>query len=267
MRILFPLPSSDFDPTESSIPWRTLVDAGHQVTFATPDGQPAHADDRILTGRGFALWKIFLQARFHARMLYGQMETCQAFQHPISYNELNANDYDGILLTGGHAPGMKTYLESKQVQRVIVDHMRAGKPVGAICHGVLAAARARDPETRRSVLYGKKSTCLLESQELTAWAMTAAWLGSYYRTYHQTVQHEVTQALESPQDFVAGPFSILRESPDNPKVGFAIRDQNYVSARYFVDSYRFADLFLAVVNEHAPLPGVSGVELQTADQP
>ena len=33
-----------------------------------------------------------------------------------------------------------------------VDAFAAGKPVGAICHGVLVAARARDPRTERSVL-------------------------------------------------------------------------------------------------------------------
>ena len=28
MRILFPFPAREFDPTESSVPWRALVDAG-----------------------------------------------------------------------------------------------------------------------------------------------------------------------------------------------------------------------------------------------
>ena len=39
--LLMPLPDSDFDPTESGVPWRTMRDHGHRVVFATlvrPDG-------------------------------------------------------------------------------------------------------------------------------------------------------------------------------------------------------------------------------------
>ena len=60
MRILFPLPDEDFDPTESAIPWAALTAAGHEVAFATPSGQPARADPRILSGKGFGPWKAFL---------------------------------------------------------------------------------------------------------------------------------------------------------------------------------------------------------------
>ena len=38
---------------------------------------------------------------------------------------------------------------------MVIDAFAADKPVGAICHGVLVAARAVDPRTERSVLYGR----------------------------------------------------------------------------------------------------------------
>jgi len=38
-RILIPLPSDDFDPTESGVPWRGLNARGHRIVFATPDGR------------------------------------------------------------------------------------------------------------------------------------------------------------------------------------------------------------------------------------
>ena len=34
-RILIPLPDTDFDTTEVAVPWQLLVDAGHEVIFAT----------------------------------------------------------------------------------------------------------------------------------------------------------------------------------------------------------------------------------------
>ncbi|NJK32115.1 MAG: hypothetical protein HC927_06695 [Deltaproteobacteria bacterium] len=251
MRVLFPLPTHDFDPTESSIPWRALVDAGHEVVFATPDGRPSHADDRIISGRGFALWRQFLRAGVHARDTYAEMAASDAFQHPLRYDDLDLKAFDGVVLTGGHAPGMKSYLESPIVQALVAEHMRAGKPVGAICHGVLVAARARDPQTGRSVLHGRKTTALTRAQELTAWALTGLWLGSYYRTYPKTVQDEVTEALASPDDFISGPFSIRREGPRKPGIGFVVRDRNYVSGRFYVDAYRFAEAYLDIIQTRA----------------
>ena len=50
-RVLVLLPARDFDPSEAAVGWRVLVDAGHTVHFATPDGKPAVADDMMLTGR------------------------------------------------------------------------------------------------------------------------------------------------------------------------------------------------------------------------
>jgi protease I len=252
VRIAFPLPNHGFDPTESSIPWRALVDAGHEVVFATPDGCPAKADPRILTGRGFALWRPFLRAKTHARDVYARMEASEAFQHPLDYAHLDASQFDGVILTGGHEPGMKPYLESELVQKFVAELMLADKPVGAICHGVLIPARARDPQTGRSILYGRMTTALTRAQELSAWAMTGLWLRRYYRTYRDTVEEEVTKALASKRDFIPGPFSIMREGPDKPKVGFTVRDGNYLSARFYMDAYRFAQEFVAMLAESKP---------------
>lgn len=247
MRIVFPLPAQDFDPTESAIPWRALVDAGHEVVFATPDGQPSQADYRVLTGQGFAIWQPFLRARPHARSVYAEMAASPAFLRPLSYAQLKDASPDALVLTGGHAPAMKPYLESEEVQALTARLLLRGNPVGAICHGVLVASRARNPDSGRSVLYGRKTTALTRAQELSAWAMTGLWLANYYRTYALTVEEEVSAALQSPADFLPGPFSISREGPDRREFGFTVRAGNYLSARYYGDAYRFADEFLAMV--------------------
>lgn len=247
MRVLVPLPQTDFDPTETAIPWRALIDAGHEVTFATPDGEVAQADRRILTGRGFALWRYFLRATPHARATYDEMAASEAFQHPLRYEALDPDDFDAILLTGGHAPGMKPYLESSRIQQLVVAMMRADKPVAAICHGVLVPARSIDPATGRSVLHGRKTTSLTKLQELGAFAMTAMWLGRYYRTYAPTVEDEVRGALASDEDYSRGPLAVRREGPDRRDYGYVVRDGNYLSARYFIDAYKFADAFVRLL--------------------
>ena len=55
-RVLIPLPARDFDPSEAAVSWRVLIDAGHTIGFATPDGRPAAAADMMLTGRGLDPW-------------------------------------------------------------------------------------------------------------------------------------------------------------------------------------------------------------------
>ena len=55
-RVLMPLPSRDFDPTEAAVTWKVCSERGHRVTFATPDGTRAAADDMMLTGCGLDPW-------------------------------------------------------------------------------------------------------------------------------------------------------------------------------------------------------------------
>jgi protease I len=83
--------------------------------------------------------------------------------------------------------------------------------------------------------------------ELTAWSLTCAWLGDYYRTYPTTVEDEVTQALAAAGDFVRGPLSSSRDAPGNLAVGFTVRDDNYLSARWPGDAHRFGDAFAAML--------------------
>jgi len=240
--VLVPVPARDFDPTETAVPWKVLTARGHTVRFATPDGQPGQADERELTGMGFGLLKTTLMADINARRSYDEMALSVAFQKPKRYADCSAQDFDALLLPGGHAPGMKQYLESSLLQGLIADTFERRKPVGAICHGVLLAARSRAADGR-SVLFGKKTTALTKQLELTAWALTFLWLGDYYRTYPTTVQDEVTRALARPTDFLTGPIAIARDSPTKLGVGFTVRDGNYLSARWPGDAHRFAEEF------------------------
>jgi protease I len=240
--VLVPLPSRDFDPTETGVPWKALRALGHQVVFATPDGRPGAADERMLTGRGLGVLARFLIADANGRQAYAEMAASEEFQRPISHTATRDADYDGLLLPGGHAPGMRTYLESKALQALIVAAFDRGLPVGAICHGVVLAARSRRNDGR-SVLYGRRTTALTNRMELTAWALTCAWLGRYYRTYPTTVQDEVTAALANPNDFLCGPLSTRRDRPLDHAAGFTVQDGNYLSARWPGDAHRFASKF------------------------
>src|SRR4051812_47994593 len=107
-RILIPLPDRDFDTTEVSVPWRLLTRAGHRVAFATESGARPECDPLLLTGVLFGQ----LGAEKEARDFYSEMIASPEFARPLAWGEIRAEDQDGMIFPGGHAPGMRQYLGS-----------------------------------------------------------------------------------------------------------------------------------------------------------
>jgi protease I len=255
--VLIPLPSYGFDPTESSVPWSKLAAAGHHIVFATPDGKPAAADRRMLTGADLPrLWKKSFMAEPEAIALYGRMQASPEFQAPIAYAAIRPEDYDLLLLPGGHDKGMHVYLESAILQRVVAWFFDHDRPVAAICHGTLLAARSIsvDDATRRgrSVLWGRKTTGLTHNQEMISYWLTRKVLGDYYRTYAVPMADELKAHLRSPHDYLAGPgwpLPLSRDSDRRPCHGFIVRDGRYLSARWPGDAHRFGNAVVALLAE------------------
>jgi protease I len=247
-KILIPLPSYGFDPTEVAIPWKVLSEAGFDVVFATPDGNQALADRLMLSGEWLGILKPILRARKDAILAYHEMETASAFNNPASYIAVQSANFDALLLPGGHDKGVREYLESTVLQQLVVQFFTANKPVAAICHGVVLAARSVNPTTGKSVLHGYKTTALLNSQELLAYKLTKLWLKDYYLTYPEiTVEDEVTAALSIEDNFLVGPRPTLRDHRDHLERGFTVRDRNYLSARWPGDAYSFSLEFAEMV--------------------
>lgn len=229
--VLIPIPSTDFDPTEVAIPYQILKH--HRVTFATPDGKVAIGDPIMLDGKGLGYLGSFLKAHPVAVKAYREMSQSYTFNHPISYESITPSNYDALILPGGHAPGMKPYLESSILQQVVKGMMEKNKLIGAICHGVVLAARS-------GILKDKKVTALPKKSELLAWYLTKKKMGDYYRTYpNTTVEEEVRSVLSSPQDFLSGPPMIARDSVKKSWPGFIVKDGNLITARWPGDAHRF----------------------------
>jgi len=241
-RILMPLPDRDFDVTEVAVPWSLYREAGHDVVLATEDGRTPAADPRLLTGVLFGK----LGARPDAIACYRALEADPAFASPRRWAELEPDGFDALHLAGGHAPGMRQYLGSEVVQGKVLAFWRTGRPVAAICHGVLVLARTIDPATGRSVLSGRQTTCLPKYMERSAYLLTFWRLGRYYRTYPAYVEDEVRAALASPDDFARGPkVYSARGTRDDDGPAFVVEDGAYVSARWPGDSYLLARRLLA----------------------
>lgn len=273
--VLIPIPDRDFDPTEVAISWQVLRANGHRVVFATESGSPGVADDIMVTGRGLDFWSAIpvlgaitivgrmLRANKDARRAYRDMLGSQEYQHPSSWAEATLDGVDALLLPGGHrARGMRSYIDSDTLHRLVVDAFTRRLKVAAICHGVLLAARSVDPATGHSVLYGHKTTALTWALERTAWRLTRItrfWNPDYYRTYteepgqsvgYMSVQSEVTRALKNPADFCdverGSPqwrlktSGLARDTATDSRPAFVIDDGDCVSARWPGDTHTFA---------------------------
>jgi|SRR5579875_741183 len=240
MRVLIPLPDRDFDVTEVAVPWRILRDTGHEVTFATEQaGTVPAADPRLLTGVLFGQ----LGAEPQPRGYYAEMTRSPEFAATQGWAELDPAAFDGLILPGGHAPGMRQYLGSAVLREKVAAFWALGRPVGAICHGVLVLARTN--AGGRPVLARRTTTCLPKYMERAAYLATAWRLGRYYRTYPAYVEDEVKAALDDPaRQFQRGPVVLSkRGTADDDSPAFVVEDGNYVSARWPGDSYLFARRF------------------------
>jgi putative intracellular protease/amidase len=273
--VLIPIPDRDFDPTEVAVSWRVLTRDGHRVVFATESGTPGAADDIMVTGRGLDLWSalpgldavpligLMLRANRDGRSAYRDMLRSNEFQHPATWAQATIDGIDALLLPGGHrARGMRSFIDSEILQRLVVDAFARRVIVAAICHGVLLAARSVDPTTGCSVLYGRKTTALTWAMERLAWRLTGItrfWDRDYYRTYteepgqpggYMSVQSEVTRALKDPTDFrdvvrgsphwILKSSGMVRDTATDSRPAFVVDDGGYLSARWPGDTHTFA---------------------------
>ncbi len=231
--VVLALANSDFDPTEAAVPWHSLAEAGHTVLFATDDGQPGACDGEMLTGVLLGAVK----ATKENAALYAAMTEAEGYSSPITYADIDPSKHDALVLPGGHAPGMRRYLEAEALQDGAAAMLAADKPVAAICHGTIVLARASNQEG--PLLRGRTMTCLPKTMEWSAWAATKLTRGDYFRAYPEWVQDEVEQAVGGKVQ--TGP---LVPTYGNP---FTVRDGNLLTARWPGDAAKFAAELVAML--------------------
>ncbi len=242
--ILIIVSNIEFDPTEACVPWSVLTGAGHDVWFASEEGGAPVCDVITLTGEGLPKHLQSLAARPANREVYQAMAKDKRFINALAWKDVAPDDFDALVLPGGHAPGVKPYLESGDVFRICRNFFERKAPVSSVCHGVLALSRAKD-EGGRSLLYGYKVTGLTNFLEKTAIKMTRKHMGGHYQTYPETVQDEVCRALKSKGDFKSGPAIPAYGTAKNSNKGFVVTDGHLVSGRWPGDCYKLAHALLA----------------------
>jgi putative intracellular protease/amidase len=143
---------------ELQAPWDALVEAGHDLTIATPQGKkplpltisvdpdfvdpiqdyhvnPPEVCDRVKELVNSGVW-----------------------DNPVKVSDVNFDDYDAVVLAGGLGADLDL-LNNTKLKQIVLDAYRSDKLIGAMCFAVGTLVNTRIPENgHKSVVYGKNIT-------------------------------------------------------------------------------------------------------------
>lgn len=143
---------------ELQAPWDALKAAGHELTLATFLGKtplPFHASmdpDFIDPMLNIPMNPPALLKRVNEILDTGEWDTT------LKVADARMDDYDHLVLVGG--PGAAVDMAGNiNIHSLVVDAVKAGKTVGALCYAVGCLVFARDPDNGfKSVIHGKTVT-------------------------------------------------------------------------------------------------------------
>lgn len=122
---------------ELAKPLKQLLEAGFEVTFASPKGQKPLPDPLSESLIAFA-------GNFYERQrendLIDRMKRENGFQTPRPFNSFSDEELDsfaGIFIPGGHAP-LRDLGDNPDLGHILTHFHSKGKPTAAICHGLYA---------------------------------------------------------------------------------------------------------------------------------
>ena len=167
-------------------PLETFDQAGYESTFATPNGKrpralPPSMDTNYIDpplGRCVTTPEVAQKAR--------EVDESDRLMYPLSLVELTPEmpyfsssslirdleayykerekakseilcEYDALLIVGGSGP-IVDLANNQRVHDIILSFLEMNKPIGAECYGVACLAFARELETRKSIIWGKRVT-------------------------------------------------------------------------------------------------------------
>lgn len=119
-------------------PVKRFLDAGHQVTFATPSGVAPTVDRGSLDPMYFGGDANALKTH---QDLLDRLALTRPAQSPVlslaRVEQMGYGQFDAVYVPGGHAP-MQDLLSDPALGRLLADFHRRGKTTALVCHGPIA---------------------------------------------------------------------------------------------------------------------------------
>ncbi|WP_199099329.1 type 1 glutamine amidotransferase domain-containing protein [Dyella sp. ASV21] len=130
--------STGFYLNELMQPVKMLMDAGHQVTFATPQGRAPTLDKGSVDKVYFGGDEAALQSH---RAMLDKLLITSATQSPVislaRVEQIGYDKFDAVYVPGGHAP-MQDLLTSPALGKLFANFHAHAKPTALECHGPIA---------------------------------------------------------------------------------------------------------------------------------
>ena len=145
-------------------PVKMLLDAGHQITFATPLGNAPTLDKNSVDAMYFNGDASALKT--HLAFLEKLALTSVNKSPVISLSRVEQIGYerfDAVYIPGGHAP-MQDLIVSAPLGRLLSSFHAKNKPTALVCHGPAALLSARDG-TAKWIYEGYRMTVISNVEE------------------------------------------------------------------------------------------------------
>lgn len=162
--------STGFYLNELLQPVKLLMDAGHQVTFATPEGKAPTLDQSSADAMYFNGDAMVLK---EYQALLEKLKITSNTQSPVislaRVEQIGYARFDAVYIPGGHAP-MQDLLRSPALGRLLTNFHQNGKTTALVCHGPIALLSTLP-----------NSPTFVQNMEATNTASSANWIYAGYR--------------------------------------------------------------------------------------
>ena len=142
---------------ELATPYYIFKEAGADVVLASPKGGAVPLDPKSQS---------IIVVTPPAKRFIKDVEAMSVLAHSVLLSEITAGDFDGVYLPGGHGP-MWDITGNTTVSQLLEEFYRANKPIGSVCHGVVALLDLQN-ERGEPVIKGKQITAFSNSEEESA---------------------------------------------------------------------------------------------------
>lgn len=145
---------------ELAKPLQKLLDAGHEVTFASPEGKEPKPDPLSTSLLVFA-GNVYERQR--EQDLIERMKRENGFASPRKFADISDDElqsFGGVFIPGGHAP-LSDLGDNAELGRLLSHFHQQNKPTIALCHG---------PWAFLSTKYGPQKEFAYKGYKLTSWS-------------------------------------------------------------------------------------------------